>query len=438
MAPTLQYAGAALIAAPNPIRVLVDDEEVVFDALPFMESGRVLVPIRGIAEALGLSVEWIPDLKCVILTPKPGSIERTIIIYPGMEYALVDSYYISLDVPAKIINGRTYLPLRFIGEATGAEVQWDAATRTVLISSPVPLLKGKSADTPFSILQDRLSIKMPEGSVYQDTNYGGIMGSEADSSGTTNIILSENEQSFVAYAEELFRYSTGDISKDFEMFLELNSESAEIMTVSSPISVSGIQYVTFAPKEIEIWGTTFLKGAIVKAADNTLIYLGVYANAQALAHEDDCLRMADDVIGSIVAGTRLLDRSPRTVEMYDFSLKLERDYVYIVSAGVDFYVSYFYKLVPIGDIQPAFGIYSGAHPSLFGSNLPNHEQRTGTILGRQVSWDIYSNQQGVIDKDTFFETLIGAEWWYWHIFAQPNSRSEWQTIERMLASMKEI
>ena len=42
---------------------------------------------------------------------------------------------ISLDVPAEIINDRTYLPLRKIGEALGCEVDWDGDTRTVIIKS---------------------------------------------------------------------------------------------------------------------------------------------------------------------------------------------------------------------------------------------------------------------------------------------------------------
>lgn len=434
VAPSLQNANAAA----KPIKVLVDDKEVVFDAAPFIENGRVLVPIRGIAEALNYDVEWLPQLKSIILTSKPGSIERMIAIYIGEEYAFVDYNNVSLDVPAKIVKGRTYLPLRFVGESTGAEVEWDPATRTVRITSPVPLLRGKTADTSFSVLHDRLSIKMPEGSVDQDVYNGGIMGTVSDASKVTRIILSEKEEAFIAYAEELFMYSTGDILKDVELFIDLNTERMENFTISAPVKVSSIQYVTFSPNEIEVWDSAFLKGSVIKMPDNTLVYLGIYASAQAMAAWGDCLRLTDEVISSVKAGSRRLDTAPRVVETYDYSIKLERDYVYITDFGVDFTVDYFYKLVPIGEFQPTFGIYGGAHPSLFGSNLPNHEQETGTVLGRQRTWDVYSSEKGVMDEDTFAETLIEADWWYRHIFVRPGSRGEWQTIGKMLASMKEI
>ena len=434
MAPSLQTANAAA----NPIRVLVDDKEVVFDASPFIENGRVLVPIRGIAEALNFDVEWLPQLKSIILTSKPGSIERTITIYVGEEYAFVDYNNVSLDVPAKIVSGRTYLPLRFVSESTGAEVEWEPATRTVQITSPVPLLRGKSADTSFSVLHDRLSIKMPEGSVDQDIYNGGIMGTMSDSSRVTRIILSEKEEAFIAYAEELFMYSTGDILKDVELFIELNTDSVENYVLSAPVRVSAIQYVTFSPNEIEVWDSAFLKGSVIKMPDNTLVFLGIYASAHAMAARGDCLRLADEVIGSVKAGSKRLDTAQRVVDMYDYSIKLERDYVYATDYGVDFTVDYFYKLVPIGDFQPIFGIYAGAHPSLFGSSLPYHEQESGTVFGRQRTWEIYCSQKGVMDEDTFAETLIEADWWYWHIFVKPGSRGEWQTIGKMLASMKEI
>jgi len=434
MAPSLQNANAAA----SPIRVLVDGKEVVFDASPFIENGRVLVPIRGIAEALDFDVEWLPELKYIVLTSKPGSVERMIVISPGEEYAIVDFEPIGLDVPAKIVKGRTYLPLRFVGESMGADVQWDPSARTVRITSPLPLLKDKSADTSFSMLQDRFNIKMPEGSVYQDVYSGWFMGTTADPSGTTRIILSEKEESFIAYAEELFMYSTGEVAKDVELFIEMNKDSIENYTISAPVSVSGIQYVAFSPNMIEVWDPTFLKGAVIRMADNALVFLGIYASEHAMVHRDDCLRVAGEVIGSIRSGSRRLDTAARVVEMYGYSLKLERDYVFITEHSSDFTVDCFYKLVTIGKIQPIFGIYTGRNPSLFGSDLPNHERETGIVLGRQRTWDIYNAQKGVIGEETLIETLADTELQYRHIFVRPGSPGEWQTIVKMLASMKEI
>ncbi|HOJ16333.1 MAG TPA: copper amine oxidase N-terminal domain-containing protein, partial [Caldisericia bacterium] len=57
----------------------------------------------------------------------------TIIMTVGNSEVLVDGKKLLLDAPPVIKNGRTFVPLRFISEAFGAEVSWDEATRTVTV-----------------------------------------------------------------------------------------------------------------------------------------------------------------------------------------------------------------------------------------------------------------------------------------------------------------
>lgn len=62
----------------------------------------------------------------------------TIELFIGNNVAKVKGTETDIDVPPYIINGRTMAPLRFIGEAMGAEFVWDEAARTVTFT-----LKGK-------------------------------------------------------------------------------------------------------------------------------------------------------------------------------------------------------------------------------------------------------------------------------------------------------
>jgi len=48
---------------------------------------------------------------------------------------VVNGQELSTDVPTQLINGRTMVPVRWIAEALGAEVQWDGNTRTVMINT---------------------------------------------------------------------------------------------------------------------------------------------------------------------------------------------------------------------------------------------------------------------------------------------------------------
>jgi S1-C subfamily serine protease len=52
----------------------------------------------------------------------------------GNKTAYVDGVPVSLDVPPQIINGRTLVPIRFVSENLGAEVNWDSDTKTVTIT----------------------------------------------------------------------------------------------------------------------------------------------------------------------------------------------------------------------------------------------------------------------------------------------------------------
>lgn len=67
-------------------------------------------------------------------------------------------------MPPTIINSRTMVPLRFIGEALGADFQWDGTTRTVtfkLEGKEVKLVAdqtGPGLDTPPTILEGRTMV----------------------------------------------------------------------------------------------------------------------------------------------------------------------------------------------------------------------------------------------------------------------------------------
>ncbi len=106
-------------------------------------NGRTLVPVRTVAEALGATVSWIPENRQVILL-REGS---TIVLTLGSATAVVDGQQVSLPggVPAGVVMYReqesTMVPLRFVSEQLGAEVEWDGAAFTANISTvaqPLP------------------------------------------------------------------------------------------------------------------------------------------------------------------------------------------------------------------------------------------------------------------------------------------------------------
>lgn len=115
-------------AAPQTT-VLLDGKKL--DVEPSIVNDRTLVPLRGIFEAMGAEIDWNGDAKTVTAVKGDNTVELTV----GKNTAFKNKNSISLDVPATIINGRTLVPLRFVGEAMGSKVDWNGTTRTITITT---------------------------------------------------------------------------------------------------------------------------------------------------------------------------------------------------------------------------------------------------------------------------------------------------------------
>jgi hypothetical protein len=126
---TLAAAGAAAAQAPQ---VTVNDSPVQFLAQqPIEQGGRVLVPLRGVLEKLGAYVTY--DYRTQTVSALRGQTRITLPI--GGRQAVVDNRPVSLDVPAQLVNGSTMVPLRFVAEALGAQVTYNAGQNLVAINT---------------------------------------------------------------------------------------------------------------------------------------------------------------------------------------------------------------------------------------------------------------------------------------------------------------
>ncbi|MDR0671773.1 MAG: copper amine oxidase N-terminal domain-containing protein [Oscillospiraceae bacterium] len=430
----LLCAGPAALAAPDKIRVFLDGEEIIFDVDPFIESGRTLVPVRAIAEALGCLVDWYPESDMAVISPDLRA-GPTLAMALGSNMAYVGDEAVALDVPPRLVGGRTFVPLRFLGEAFGLGVEWDGGARFVLLSDPVriPLLEGKTASEPFSLLNGRFLVNMPAGTQDIPLTSADIMGANPSADNETQLLLSEHNQTLVVYASSLLRTSTGELREDARLAqLDENYQYADIKTAG------GLSYLVFTPQTLTPSDQTLLGGALLRFADNTLAMAAVFIDANAFAHRESCVDMTSAILGSIRAGTYAPDTSARTVSFYDFSIRLEKDYVYYREAGSDFDVVYVQKIVPVGQFAPGFGIYSGLSPSFNTTGLPE-TGLSDTILGQSVKW-YGALTDGAVTETTNLEILVGplADNTYKHGFVQPVTPQEWTSIRRMFRSIKQL
>lgn len=112
---------AAVPEGEKEVIVFFNDEFVEFETAAIIEDGRTLVPYRAFLEKLGAGVEWDEENRRV--TTKHG--EDEIVLTIGSKIALFNGEEIELDKEAKIVDDITLVPLRFISESFGFEVDFE-------------------------------------------------------------------------------------------------------------------------------------------------------------------------------------------------------------------------------------------------------------------------------------------------------------------------
>jgi len=145
----LRFFGAFFLAAfvfsstaygQTEIGVRLNGNLINFKNEPLIINDRTMVPFREIFEYFEANVEW--DEKERSVTAERD--RKTVSLKIGSADAIVAGKATKLDSPPVIIDSRTYVPLRFIAEGLDASVSWNGQTRTVSISTNLPVSLGDS------------------------------------------------------------------------------------------------------------------------------------------------------------------------------------------------------------------------------------------------------------------------------------------------------
>ena len=169
----------ALGGVPGQIGVMVNGEYVKFpDAVPEVTGGRTMVPVRAIVEALDGEADMAGGkVTCkandTSLTFTPGSSE-VLVEYTGGELP-GDGQIFPMDCAPYIKGGRTYVPVRFLGEILGYEVGWDGQFQTAVLLDRDEL--AARYDEHFTIMnrvQANRGLTMEEGKNYKADVKGNL------------------------------------------------------------------------------------------------------------------------------------------------------------------------------------------------------------------------------------------------------------------------
>lgn len=161
--------------------VTVRDNIIKFDTPPYIKGGRTVVPVRAITEELGADLLWDEGTQTVTITMEGSSTTTGTAIVLGINSRVVtvDGEAQTLDTAAEITNGRTYVPLRFIAETFGLDVDWDEGTETIDIE-----------ETEEDELEEAEPEEADDGEE-QEADEGDMTGEEQEAGGDASVETAE-------------------------------------------------------------------------------------------------------------------------------------------------------------------------------------------------------------------------------------------------------
>ncbi|WP_020616452.1 copper amine oxidase N-terminal domain-containing protein [Paenibacillus daejeonensis] len=220
----LAFAAGASAEQQKPIQVWLDGKELAFEVEPLVQNSVTYVEFRSLFEALNYKITYNAATKRIGGTS--GDSEHTIEMTIGSSNTIVNGQLVPGRVQPLIQDGRTLVPLRFVGEATGLDVVWDGVARTVSLTSPWPNAKDYEQLTSF-------------------LNQLGTAQSRENESGIRALINSNSPLNDITYSALMEHVGRVEIESKyrFQHILTMTPTSTTILATNESVKVSGGFYL---------------------------------------------------------------------------------------------------------------------------------------------------------------------------------------------------
>lgn len=119
------------------VTVDIDGNNITFETEPLNEEGTVLIPLRAAFEVMDADVEWLGEEKVIIITKSSRiialKIDSNVMIVNDIKTQ--ESKTVQLLQAPKLVDGRTYVPLRAVSDALDYDVDWDGEKKHITITT---------------------------------------------------------------------------------------------------------------------------------------------------------------------------------------------------------------------------------------------------------------------------------------------------------------
>lgn len=108
----------------------------ILDVVPYVKYGRTYVPIRALSEGFGANVIWNNVSQTITI----DLYDQSIVMIPGSYNYWIDGNLRTMDAVPEIVQGRAFVPVRFVAEAFGIHVNpiYDSYNGTTVAVKFIP------------------------------------------------------------------------------------------------------------------------------------------------------------------------------------------------------------------------------------------------------------------------------------------------------------
>jgi hypothetical protein len=267
----------------------------------------------------------------------------------------------------------------------------------LMLQDPIGLDKVDLAATPVKVLEDRLTLRMPEGTK-DEARRGSIMAAAEPNCRETRLVWTSGEQKIVVMVYELFQTADRDFVGQLKKVVGLWDMDVDL----SAIREDGTLRICIAtPRKIDASAdAVYILGVFTAQADGSVQSIRMYANPAAARDAAACAVLVGKIADSIKAGSRKLTKEAgtRMLEKLDGGKRVVVDvpegFTLTTQTGPDFQVVSILKIVPLGERAQSFNVYFGGFPGYqFKNQTERPEVRAvqGTLLGERVAWHHWSS-----------------------------------------------
>lgn len=224
----LVFSSSSVYAQSN-VNIYIDGNKKVFNPPPIIDNGSTLVPLRQLFETFGAKVDWYDQTKTVVASKESIKIQLQINSY----YANINGKKTLLPIAPKLINEKTYIPLRVVSEGFGLDIYWNDTNKSIYINKRSPVNYTLVDSQKYSLRQ---TIDIVSAGEFADVEFDILLGCSSNSP-----YQKDEEITISPEPDEVYYDNYGNKFGKIKVEKFKQNEKMQIM-VTKKLQNSGINY----------------------------------------------------------------------------------------------------------------------------------------------------------------------------------------------------